>query len=97
MLLILPARDANQLLRDILWRQDKIDASTGDCALRHVWLASCIQFLRDGNASYLLNATQRRSVITVIARDDYGNKLSIPVPGQGPQENRDDVWTATRL
>ena len=34
-------------LSDILRRQDKVDASTGNCALRHIGLLGSAQFLRD--------------------------------------------------
>lgn len=50
-------------MRDRFRRQDEIDTATRDGALRHVWLPSGVGCLRDGDAAYVLDPTQRLGAI----------------------------------
>lgn len=75
-------RDSHNFLSDSFWRQDKVDASAGNCAFRHVWLFRRIKSLGNGDAAYVLNATQCRSPVAVVARDNNSDKLAISVFSQ---------------
>ena len=85
------ARNVHNFLRDVFWRQNKINASRINGALGHVGLGGGTEFLRDGDAAHFLDAAQRCGAVAVIAWDNHGNQFAVPVIGQRAQKNRDYI------
>ncbi len=69
--------DLHNGVGDILSGQHKIYEATSDSAFRHDGLLGCIKALGNSRASDVLDTMKR--VCTMIARDNHGNELTVPV------------------
>src|ERR1700677_1437005 len=90
-------RNSHNFMRDILRRKYKIYAPTFDCALRHIRLHGCVEFLRDGNPANFFYAAQCRCPVAIITRDNDSDQFTVPVLREGTQKNRDHVGPSPRL
>jgi hypothetical protein len=84
-------RDSHNFLRNIFWRQDKINAPGINGALGHVGLGGGTEFLRDGDAAYLPDAAQCCRPVPIVVRDNHRNQFAVPIIGQRSQKNRDHI------
>ena len=89
-------------MRTISWAISSGDStkSMNPLAIALPGMSGCfggLELLGDGDAARLFDAAQRRRPIAVIARDDDGDQLAVPMLGQRAQEHRDHVGPAPRL
>ena len=74
-------RDSYDLVGYILRGKNKIDAPACYGASGHIRLRGGIEFLRNGDASYVFYAAQRCGSIAVEPRYDDGDDFAVPMFG----------------
>src|SRR5450759_688706 len=67
--------------RDLFGREDEVDTAARNGRSGHVGMRGCLGQLRDSDAPDVADATQRVRPIAVVAGDDDGDQLAVPVGG----------------
>jgi len=68
--------DLDDLLSDILGRQNIVDPSARYCASEHVGMVGRIELLRDGDAAGRFDLAERSCSTAMVAGDGDGEPLS---------------------
>jgi hypothetical protein len=71
--------NADDCASNIFGRKHIVDEARVYRAFRHIWMRGGFRFLRDGDAARLFDTAQGRRPIAIIAGNNDGDNLTVPV------------------